>query len=301
LSFAPSPGTSGRSSNAGFRSLSMQRWQAFQSQQPGQTSRARASSRLALRQRRCEHGCLTPPSSGRPKGRFAPFGPPLMSNVRHHQEHMSSWLRRVYHWLAEVPTFWAFLVVLTFAGGLPLLLVTPAADAIRYAGLVLQVVGVGVVAYTLRGRGKPFGHAPVLTFALEWIHRAPRFPPRTITLEVSGTASASASASADASVWRGPRLDQPIEAQLEDIRESIATLQGQVERQGSRTNARLSELQNAIDAERTQRSTQIQETKRILQEVATDSLYLEVAGVAWLVIGIVMATIPAELSALFNS
>ena len=27
---------------------------------------------------------LTPPSSGRPKGRFAPFGPPLMSNVRPH-------------------------------------------------------------------------------------------------------------------------------------------------------------------------------------------------------------------------
>ena len=25
---------------------------------------------------------LTPPSSGRSKGRFAPFGPPLMSNVR---------------------------------------------------------------------------------------------------------------------------------------------------------------------------------------------------------------------------
>ena len=29
---------------------------------------------------------LTPPSSGRPKGRFAPFGPPLMSNVRPHCE-----------------------------------------------------------------------------------------------------------------------------------------------------------------------------------------------------------------------
>ena len=28
---------------------------------------------------------LTPPSSGRSKGRFAPFGPPLMSNVRRHQ------------------------------------------------------------------------------------------------------------------------------------------------------------------------------------------------------------------------
>ena len=28
---------------------------------------------------------LTSPSSGRPKGRFAPFDPPLMSNVRRHQ------------------------------------------------------------------------------------------------------------------------------------------------------------------------------------------------------------------------
>ena len=30
----------------------------------------------------CVSWRLTPPSSGRPKGRFAPFAPPLMSNVR---------------------------------------------------------------------------------------------------------------------------------------------------------------------------------------------------------------------------
>ena len=37
----------------------------------------RRSRSCFLRRRR-----LTPPSSGRPKGRFAPFAPPLMSNVR---------------------------------------------------------------------------------------------------------------------------------------------------------------------------------------------------------------------------
>ena len=36
---------------------------------------------------------LTPPSSGRPKGRFAPFGPPLMSNVRPHENAAASSLR----------------------------------------------------------------------------------------------------------------------------------------------------------------------------------------------------------------
>ena len=33
---------------------------------------------------------LTPPSSGRPKGRFAPFGPPLMSNVRPQWRHRNT-------------------------------------------------------------------------------------------------------------------------------------------------------------------------------------------------------------------
>lgn len=210
----------------------------------------------------------------------------------------SSSLRRVYNWLAEVPTFWAFLAVLAVAVCLPLLLVTPVADAVRYAGLLLQLLGVGVVAYTLRGRGKPFDHAPVLTFARSWIRRAPSFRPRHITLEVTGTAMGSASASADATLWRGHRLDQPVEAQLDAIRENLATLRDDLQAQGSCTNARVAELRNAIDAERAQRSAEIQETKRTLKEIAADSLYLEVAGIGWLVAGIFLATIPAEIAAL---
>jgi len=40
------------------------------------------SSRTAVCFSSAVRGNLTPPSSGRSKGRFAPFGPPLMSNVR---------------------------------------------------------------------------------------------------------------------------------------------------------------------------------------------------------------------------
>ena len=49
---------------------------------------------------RCQHPCcaawrLTPPSSGRPKGRFAPFAPPLMSNVRPHSRIASELVQSV--------------------------------------------------------------------------------------------------------------------------------------------------------------------------------------------------------------
>ena len=213
--------------------------------------------------------------------------------------HLTSWLRRVWRWLAEIPTFWAFLSVLAVTVYLPLL-VASTDDATRYAGLLLQLVGVGVVAYTLRGRGRLFGRAPVISFACEWIRRAPTFRPQNIILEASGTAIASASATADATVWRGPRLDLTIEAQLEAIRENLATLRGQVEAQDSRTTAGVADLRSAIDTERAQRSAQIHEARQTLEVLAVDSLYLEVAGLAWLVSGIVLATIPAEIASLFR-
>jgi len=211
-----------------------------------------------------------------------------------------SWLGRVWRWLSEIPTFWAFLSVLALATCLPLLLAANRDDALRYAGLVLQLVGVGVVAFTLRGRGKIFGRIPVIVFAREWIRRAPSFHPRSVTLEATGIASATAFGTANVTVWQGPRLDQSIEAQLEAIRENLTTLREQLDVHDLRTNSLVAELHIAINAERAERTTEILETKQKLEGMAADSLYLEVAGLSWLVSGIVLATIPAEIAALFR-
>ena len=209
---------------------------------------------------------------------------------------MTNWIYRIWRWLSEVPTFWAFAAVLLGAVAIPVLTMNARDDAFRIAGLLLQLVGISVVAYTLRGRGKLFGRLPVLKFALEWFSRAPRFRTNTINLEASACASASASANADATVWRGPRLDQPIEAQLEAMRENIATVRDQLMKLETRTSSRLTQITNAIEAERSQRSEQLRESREKIEELATGSLYFEVAGLAWLVSGVVLATIPLELS-----
>ena len=213
---------------------------------------------------------------------------------------MNTWLHRLWTWLSEVPTFWTFATVLVGAVSLPVLVLPATEDALRIAGLLLQLLGIAVVAYTLRGRGKLFGRLPVLTFARDWFARIPRFRPKTIVLEASACASASASASADATVWRGPRIDQPIEAQLDAIRENLATVRDQLTKLESRTSGRLAQITDAIEAERSQRTVQLRENREKIEELATSSLYLEVAGIAWLVSGVVLATIPAELSQALN-
>ena len=209
---------------------------------------------------------------------------------------MKNWLYRLWHWLSEIPTFWTFSAVLVIGTAIPVLTIAARDDALRIAGLLLQLLGIAVVAYTLRGRGKLFGRAPVLQFAQDWISRGPRFRPKTITLQASAVASASASASAEATVWRGPRLDQPIEAQLEAVRENIATVRDQLARLETRTSSRLNQISEAIETERSQRSAQLRESREKIEELATGSLYLEVAGLAWLVSGVVLATVPLELS-----
>lgn len=209
---------------------------------------------------------------------------------------LKSWFWRVWQWLGEVPTFWGFLAVLTVCFGLPLGLAVKTEDGIRYAGLLLQLVGVGVVAYTLRERGRLFGRLPVLAYASQWMHRAPSLRPRHQVLEATGAASVTVFGSAEATVWRGPRRDQTLDVQLEAIRENLETLRGMFDSLTQRQSEQNAQLQEAIAAEREARAQQVQAARRTLEGVAAESLYLEVAGLAALVIGIVVATIPAEIA-----
>lgn len=213
---------------------------------------------------------------------------------------MKSWLGRVWAWLGEVPTFWGFLTLLMACFGLPLGLGFTTEDGIRYAGMLLQLVGVGVVAYTLRGRGKLFGRLPVMRYAIQWIRRAPVPRPRHQVLEVTGVASTNAFGSAELTVWRGPLLDQPLDAQLAAIRENLETLRGQFDSLAQRQGVQIAEVRQAIASERAERSQQVQAARRTLEGVAAESLYLEAAGLVALVIGIIAATIPVELAALLT-
>lgn len=210
---------------------------------------------------------------------------------------IANWIARTLQWLCEVPTFWLFLLVLFSLVSLPVAVVETTEDAFRYAGLLLQMVGLGVVGYTLRDRGKAFKNKSVLKFAADWFSRFPSLHARERAAEISVVASSSTSMTGNVTVWRAQRLDQPIEAQIKDLYENLVRLRDEMGNISARTFQQMSELQNAIELERVERADQIQQTKRTLRKVAAESLYLEVAGFWWLVTGIILATIPRELVA----
>ena len=172
-------------------------------------------------------------------------------------------------------------------------------DGLRVSGLLLQLMGIGVVAYTLRGRGKIFRRGSAVGYTLDWIKRIPSFKPRSITLQANGRAKVVASATSSATSWRDPRLGRSVEDQLEAMRENLETLRKQIDDNESKTVNRFTDVYEQLQTEASARAQQHQQTRKTIEELAANTLYLEAAGLGWLVLGVIMATIPGELAAVF--
>lgn len=206
-----------------------------------------------------------------------------------------SWLRQLWHWLVEIHIFWIVVITLALAICTPIYLFGPVADALRYAGLILQLLGVAVVAHTFRGRRKLFDRPSFFSLARNWILRAPRFRPRQITLEADCALNVTTFVKAEATVWHRSSSDQPVAEQLAAIQNNLEVLRFQLDQYGSRTNASIIDLRNNIEAEHALHFAELNKTSQTLKELGAESLNLEVAGITWLIFGIVLATISAEL------
>ena len=59
-------------------------------------------------------------------------------------------------------------------------------------------------------------------------------------------------------------------------------------------------MRNELESERRERAVQDEKTQKRLEEVSAGGLHLEWAGVFWLLLGLVLATAPAEIIRFFS-
>lgn len=201
-------------------------------------------------------------------------------------------------WIARPRKAWLCVAVILVA-----LLVTRFAtarpdDHLRYAGLVLQLVGVGTVAYLLRDKRVTFARKSLLSALREWAAARPRFRPRTVTLQVSGAAHAHATSHARLSVWRNVPRAAAMEERFAALEANLAELRTEHSETSSRLSRAQSRLSEDLTAERRERENADRASSEKLEKLGAAGLHIEAIGLIWLVTGIVLATIPAELAKL---
>lgn len=203
-------------------------------------------------------------------------------------------------WLLSMWRLWGTVAVVLLVGATCALLPGKPDDQIRYCGLILQLLGVSTVVALLQDKTRTMGRLGLLAHIQgKWVAR-PRFRPKTHIICVGGTASSTALGSAHVSAWgraSDSASDQEriaiLEANTESLRDDIAWHAKQAEQTSQR-------LSTELDEERKARGQSVSAVESKLDKLGAGGLHIEAAGLFWLLLGIVLATIPTEVATLLG-
>lgn len=208
---------------------------------------------------------------------------------------LRKWIMRIFAWLGDAKSVWVAVLTIPSVLFICWAVIPGWEPRIRIAGMFLELLGLGTVAYGLRETRKLFNHPSLLKTASQWLRNFPKFKLETrivvgaghikgggATLSAVGSVSPSASASLAERVILLERGLNQANVMIHETRKMI-----EVE---SRKH------DSALDTERRGRELGDEKSQRLLQEAMVGGLYLETTGVVWMLFGITLATVSNEIA-----
>jgi hypothetical protein len=170
---------------------------------------------------------------------------------------------------------------------------------LRATALMLELFGLAIVATGLRELRKEFRRPSYRERLRGWISDFPAYKPESQILEGSAAVAGFAAASGKTNVGlpMGATIEQRleiIEGQLHRVSQSVTDLK-------SDTRSRIRAISDEMSAERRARSTEIRDLGRRLELVSVGGLDLELIGMLWLVLGLVLGNLSTELGGLIGA
>jgi len=212
---------------------------------------------------------------------------------------MLLWLRALWFWgVVERRHLW--LTVLVVAVAIAFVLRKGITETeIRITGLVLQVLGIGTVAWGIHETRALFGHPGILTVAREWLRRFPVYGGRVVSGNASiisggGTVHGRGYASDNA----GP--DATIEARVEALEKNVKRVNERINQTQSEMDGKFRSQAEALGQEQQTRSKEDHKILAKLEATETGGLHISAMGALWLLVGVTFSTVAPELAKCLN-
>jgi chromosome segregation ATPase len=101
-------------------------------------------------------------------------------------------------------------------------------------------------------------------------------------------------------MWRGVPADASVEARLAALEANLATLRTEQAETAKEFQEATRKTNDAVDAERRARESAVGSLRVQLEKLGAGGLHVEMMGVFWLILGVVLATVPGEIAAAFK-
>ena len=206
------------------------------------------------------------------------------------------WIRAHGPWLMQARRVWVPVVVALAIVLVTSLLPTTAEDRVRYCGLILQLLGIGTVVFGIMSKRRLFRRPSLLENVRHWLSRRPRWGVTQHTILSPATGSLSLSGTARLSVWRGVGPTASLEDRVAAAEANLITLRSELSELTDQLQAEAGKRVEAVNAERQARETAVRDLRAHLEGLGAEGLHMEMTGVFWLVMGVVLATIPGEIA-----
>ena len=198
-------------------------------------------------------------------------------------------------WLGEARYVWLALAV-SIAALVIALRPGTTEPVIRLTGLVLQILGIGTVAWGISETRALYGHKPMFAIARGWLERFP-LRRRNIVLGAAGIASASALGRARGHVTHGAPPNPTVNDRLDALEKIIGALHDRIGATQKEMDEEVSKLKTAVSDEARKREQEDQGNRKLVEMTATGGVHISAIGAVWLFVGVILSTAGVEIAA----
>lgn len=171
----------------------------------------------------------------------------------------------------------------------------------RYAGTLLQLLGLATVAIGLGKTLKLFGRPSLLTMISGWFRRwASVFSsPKTTVLQAVSPA-AQAIVSSNLRVIQHPGPGAPLEERVSFLEEELTRLNEDMNANRQRLQRNIHAVREDLERQIREHRTGIQQLDHRTEEIGVGGLHWEVIGLLWLGCGVIGTSIPDEIASVLR-
>ena len=207
----------------------------------------------------------------------------------------------------EADAFWVFIAGVFLSAPVSYLFTlffrrSDLATQFRYAGVLLECFGFGMVVLGLEKTRQEFGQPSTLALIKSWIKLfASAFrKPETQTIKVDAAGHFHTSTGEVTVILSAPK-DAPLEKRLDVLEQNLSRLREDTENKVARLNGRVSEVNQTVMAHKEQWEREQQSTRRQIEQFAVGGSRYEIVGVIWFFLGTVFSNLPEECALIFGS
>ncbi|WP_271573087.1 hypothetical protein [Bradyrhizobium sp. CCBAU 11361] len=170
---------------------------------------------------------------------------------------------------------------------------------IRFSGMVLQLVGVGLVAVGLRDTRKAFEDQPTIWgWVTLFLSRRPSWRPTNQVIQAEGISASVSFGSAR--IRQSPALDSSIEQRLTMLERQYSALFDEVGILAGKLQTKLDEVEGTLSVERNERRQADLQAREQLRKAVAEGIPLASVGVIAFLVGITTGTASPEIASLFG-